>query len=78
MSRYRQVFEGEWVTPVHRGYRMACCNCGLVHRLNFRVVGRRIEFCAFRDNRATALVRRAWERSDRSRKKSGGLGAKRR
>lgn len=26
-----------WVQPVMEGYKMACCDCGLVHDLSFRV-----------------------------------------
>ncbi len=29
---------GEWVQPVPRGYLLKCCDCGLVHRLDFRVL----------------------------------------
>ena len=29
---------GEWVTPVRTGYLMKCCDCGLVHRIDFRVI----------------------------------------
>ncbi|MCK9598033.1 MAG: hypothetical protein M0R06_03265 [Sphaerochaeta sp.] len=44
---------GTWVQPVMRGYRMQCCQCGAVHRLNFRIGvdkdGReRVQFQAFR------------------------------
>ena len=63
MKRYPQIFEGEWVQPRRKDYRMQCCDCGLVHRMNFRIAldkrGRRfIQLQAFRDNRATAAVRR--------------------
>lgn len=58
MSKYRQQVDGEWVQPIRRGYKMACCDCGLVHKVDFRVVDRKIQFRAFRDNRATAQVRR--------------------
>lgn len=27
-----------WVPPKMRGYKMACCDCSLVHELEFRVV----------------------------------------
>ena len=27
-----------WVSPVMKGYRMACCDCGLVHTMEFEVV----------------------------------------
>jgi len=28
----------EWVSPKHEGYLMKCCDCGLVHEVDFRVV----------------------------------------
>jgi hypothetical protein len=52
--RLRQVEAGEWVTPVRKGYLMQCCDCGLVHKMDFRLVrrGRRgglmIQMRAFR------------------------------
>lgn len=61
--RYDEPKAGEWVYPKRRGYKLACCDCGLVHRLNFRLVkrssgGRFIQFQVFRDNRATGQIRR--------------------
>lgn len=48
----RQVKQGEWVQPIRRGYLLKCCDCGLVHQLNFRLVkhgrGFCIQFQAFR------------------------------
>lgn len=59
--KYYRPQAGEWIKPVRRGYKMACCDCGLVHRLDFKTEGktkRKIYFRVYRDNRATALVRR--------------------
>lgn len=61
--RFQQVMSGEWVQPVRRGYLMKCCDCGLVHRLNFRLVKRNatarvIQFQAFRVD-ATSRPRKA-------------------
>lgn len=60
--KYRKVQAGEWVQPIRKGYRLACCDCGLVHIINFRLVkagkGNKVQFQAFRDNRATAGIRR--------------------
>ena len=28
----------DWDTPVMKGYRMACCDCDLVHEVEFRVL----------------------------------------
>lgn len=64
MPRYGLIEDGtEWVSPRHRGFRLQCCDCGLVHVWRFRIVdvpgGRPvIEFQLRRDNRATAAVRR--------------------
>ena len=64
MAGYEQVKTGQWVKPKRKGYRMACCSCGCVHRLDFRLQandhgpGKRIEFRAELDKRATAMVRR--------------------
>lgn len=55
---YETVMEGDWVQPIKRGYRMACCDCGLVHTLNFRIKGGRAQFQAFRNERSTGAVRR--------------------
>lgn len=62
--KYGQVHDGDIVQPRRRGYRIMCCDCGLVHVLDFYVVkyanGTRtkIRFRAFRDVRATASARR--------------------
>jgi hypothetical protein len=57
-KRYPAVKAGEWVQPVRKGYKMACCDCGLVHVMNFRIRKGRVQLQAFRDNRATAQIRR--------------------
>ena len=37
---------------------MACCDCNLVHVLQFRVAGKKVIVQAWRHNRATATLRR--------------------
>ena len=75
MARYDQPEAGEWVQPTPEGYKFQCCDCGLVHRLDFRIVyantgmpvrfsGRKVQFRAFRDERATAAVRRERRKRD--------------
>ena len=27
-----------WLPPIMRGYKMACCDCGLVHEMQFHAV----------------------------------------
>jgi hypothetical protein len=58
VAAYTRPKDGEWVQPVRRGYKLACCDCGLVHRVDFRLYRGRVQFRAFRNERATALMRR--------------------
>ncbi len=54
--RFNQVYDGEWVRPLMRGWRCKCCKCGLVHTWQFRVAGRNVEFRAWRHPRRKAKV----------------------
>lgn len=36
MSRYRKEVAGREVWPVMKDYKMACCDCGLVHNITFK------------------------------------------
>jgi hypothetical protein len=56
--KYDKPEAGEWVQPIRKGYKMACCDCGLVHTLDFRVHRGRVQFRLFRNNRATGAIRR--------------------
>lgn len=56
--RYKVLQDGEWLRPVHKGFRDACCDCGLVHLVEFRIVDGAIEFRATVDKRATAAMRK--------------------
>jgi hypothetical protein len=47
-----------WVQPVKRGYLLACCDCGLVHRMDFRVEEGRAQFRAQRAEVYTARERK--------------------
>lgn len=53
-----QVVEGEWL-KWHKYERWVCCDCALVHRVEFRKHGSQIEIRMFRENRSTAAYRRA-------------------
>lgn len=58
MSRDEHINAGEWIRPVVTGFKMCCCDCGLVHKIDFRIVNDCIELRAFRDNRSTGQKRR--------------------
>lgn len=69
MTKYRQEVAEDgvwsrWVRPIPEGYKMCCCDCGLVHVMDVRIVHEpeeecdRVEFRVRRDNRATGQVRR--------------------
>lgn len=57
-TKYEEPKAGEWIQPIRKGYSMACCDCGLVHTLDFRIKDGRVQFRVFRNNRKTAAMRR--------------------
>lgn len=61
---YPQVHDGEKVEVKWRvhDFKMCCCDCGLVHRLRFRVKPGTVIMRGWRDNRATAQIRRKLKR----------------
>jgi hypothetical protein len=73
---YDVIGYGEWIRPRMRDFREQCCDCGLIHRLDFRIVdegkGARapkrrsrprlhIEIRTRRDDRATSAARRMFK-----------------
>lgn len=60
---YLKVRDGQWIRPNGEAFKHACCDCGLVHTMNFRVEAGGVEFQVFRDNRATAGRRRGLKRA---------------
>lgn len=57
-KRLVKVKDAEWVQPVMRNYIMGCCDCGLVHRVDFRIVGDKVQMRASRARNYTARQRR--------------------
>ena len=49
----------EWVQPIRKGYKLACCDCGLVHDVDFRIYKGRIQFRVRRNGKATGGMRAA-------------------
>lgn len=61
--KYEQEYENEngwsdWVFPNRKDYRFSCCDCGLVHKMQFKMDGKHILFKVKKDNRATGQIRR--------------------
>jgi uncharacterized Zn finger protein len=52
--------DGEWLGVLKsRGYMyVACCDCGLVHKMRFRVRDGQVQLMADRDERRTGQRRR--------------------
>lgn len=42
----------EWISPNPKAYQMACCDCGLVHTVQFKVI-----FRVKRNNKLTKQLR---------------------
>lgn len=67
MNKYVQQKDGDVILPKKFGkrwlHKIACCDCGLVHRFAFTVIAdkkgkQHLAFTAIRDNRATSARRR--------------------
>lgn len=59
MSRYIQRHDGEgFEVPIGKIYRLACCDCNLVHDVVFVVEDGKLGMATKRNNRATAQRRR--------------------
>jgi len=63
MGRYKEVDdEGVELPGGKHFFELACCDCGLVHRMDFEHKpfgrGRKIFFRSYRDERATGQARR--------------------
>lgn len=48
-----------WVKPIMKGYGMACCDCALVHTMQFRIQDGRVWF---RVRRAIGLTKKLRKR----------------
>lgn len=59
---YLTTKAGEWQRPTKKNYRFACCDCGLVHLMEFKHIkwgrGRKIIFRAWRDITETDRLRK--------------------
>ena len=59
MTKYNApTEEDEWVQPTMKDFKFACCDCGLVHDVDFRIARGRVQLRMRRNNRSTGQVRR--------------------
>lgn len=49
---------GEWIQPRPYHYRLACCDCGLTHYLDFRVRKGKVQYRIWRATNTTKMMRR--------------------
>lgn len=56
--KYDEPKENEWINPCKEGYKICCCDCGLVHEMDFKILKGRIYFRARRNERSTGQIRR--------------------
>ena len=54
---YYKPKSNEWVQPIRKGYKLSCCDCGLVHDVDFRIVNNRVQFRVRRNGKATGGMR---------------------
>lgn len=59
--RYHQAVDGEWFAIKKRGFYDMCCDCGLVHIVDYRIIEGRLEIRSTRHKRATAAARRKFK-----------------
>ena len=57
---YKSFSDGEKIDFSWRrdDYKFCCCDCGLVHKIQFAVKGPNMRMRVWRDNRATGQIRR--------------------
>ncbi len=59
MSHYKQRKDGEgWTVEAGQIFKLACCDCGLVHQVVIVIDDGKVGIAAKRDNRATGQRRR--------------------
>jgi hypothetical protein len=59
MSSYPQALSTEWFNPKHRKFRHMCCDCNLIHVVDFKVDEKGAIWMRWNpDEKATAAARR--------------------
>lgn len=58
MIKLEQIQDGEWFEPAMKNHKLGCCDCGLVHRVDFRVRDGKVQMRAVRARNYTAKQRK--------------------
>lgn len=57
------VNDGDWIIPApQQGFLWGCCDCGLMHSVDFRVVDSQVELRVYRDVERTTELRAKLQR----------------
>lgn len=59
-NKYAQAYDGEWMRIPWKGFREQCCQCALIHVVDYRVVDGKLEFRCTVDKRATTAARKGY------------------
>ena len=57
-EEFEQIYDGEWITPVKKGFKDQCCDCLLIHTMEFRIKDGKVQFRCWREDKETAVARR--------------------
>ena len=60
-SKYEQVYDGEWF-DLPKDWQLACCDCGVTHRVFVRRKNGKVQIRMDRDGPATGGMRAAGAR----------------
>lgn len=55
---YKSLSDGEWTELDNEDHKIACCDCGLIHKLEGKVTDNKVSIRFFRENRSTGQYRR--------------------
>lgn len=53
-----QTYDGKWMTPTRKNFYRSCCDCGLVHREEYRVRNGKVQYRVWRDRAETRKERK--------------------
>ena len=62
--QFKEGKSGRWFHPKKKGYLVMCCDCGLAHEIDFKVVpcgkGHKVMIKVIRNDRVTKTARKKY------------------